>query len=765
MLKKTKVFLLSFLVVFLFSISLFSMVSAQDLEIDYPDVGGQTPTTVQDGLPVYAQYIFKFALAISGFIILFALISGGLSYILSAGNPSKLKEARARMTSAFLGAIILFSSYIILVTINPSLVILDFGPLTPADAGKYREYVSPYENGSTLIVAESPLKASLREGSVWEDKRTKELETLITDFDTFLNSEIKMDDSNLENDTFTKISDLNKYLKTVSDECRCENTNALCSKPQSGSMPIGCSGDPCNNKDGGPSARERINNVLAIDKEKMKILNDFREKIINHEKLLRAELGDFQRIEGEINSCRTQNNEFLTLNDLLLIKQQYEESGDKVLEISGYKEGDDALTFYCPVGGTVYDAPYLPQKLEEESRNLDTLNISSPYEKQLISCHTKVPTGKTIDQLRESAVTMTFKLDRLSILTEQMTEQVQEMTELISQCNRTYCKASCSCIPNPCYGKCVWFCAPFCKSRCLQAVGGCNGDACPVIKITDKSEEIKETEKKIFETIKEIQEIFPNIPYNFDDPKNPINLENLDTAVRLCFDPSPSDPQKILLNCEDAKGNYGPNGTILNRCNPRDLYCCSPSNTPPLVLSSDSDPIYIVPLREHNILPNINGCPQGYNCTNSVKNYNQYDDASEPLKQLLACVRQGLDVYQESEKSEEIIGLISSISDEKLYTGTCHWDVAPENSKGCSHTYEIERTKRKVSAHYGGTYCRFEEKSYAVDFDMSSDLQKKYVDEIIKVAKQCAPEAYVLDEVTNLHIDIGELYACETSDF
>ena len=770
--KTKKLFLISF-VVFLFSISIYSLVLAQDLEVDYPNIMGEAPQTVQDGLPSYVKYIFNFAIAISGILAFGSLVYGGVLYITSGTDPSKLKSAKDQITGAFFGIVLLFASFMILVTINPKLLDFDFGPLTPVDLGEYSAYTAPDREVLTLVVAKLPLGAKMTTASVWEEERTEELENLITEFETFLKEEINMNDSNLENDDFHRISDLNKYLKTVADECRCENTKALCTKPQSGSMPIGCSGDPCENDDGGPSARERIDDILAIDRNKIESLKAFGEEISEHEDILREEIRVFQKIEGEIISCRTQNQGLMTLNDLLLAKQQFEELGNQVLEITGdYNEpGDNALTFYCPVGGTIYDAPYLPQKLEELSEEpVFAGNVASPYEPQLISCHTKIPTGETIDQLRELAVVMAFKLEELSRLTTQMAQRVQEITELTSQCNRTSCQPSCNCIPNPWFGCCTPIpCGPmvaFCRSRCLQAIGGCNGEACPVTEITQKSEDIRETEEKILDIIEEIQIIFPDIPYYTEDPENLINLHNLDTAVRLCFDPDPNDPKSLLLSCESAKGNYGPDGGIMTNCNPRDLYCCTPRNEPPLPVSSDSDPMYIVPLKNHSILGSVDGCPQGYECTSGVRNYNQYDnDASKPLKQLLSCMRQGLNNLQQAKEVEGIIGLISSISDEKLYTGTCHWDISPEEPGGCSHIYEIERTKRKVSAHYGGTFCRDTEESYAVDFDMSSEFQRKYINDIINIAKKCAPDAYVLDKTTHLHIDVGEIYDCETSDF
>ena len=87
----------------------------QPLEIKYPSIPGEgtPPTVVSQGLPGYVNYIYYFFFAIIGIIILGALIYSGVLYLLSVGNPEKLISAKKGITSAFLGAIILFSSYFI----------------------------------------------------------------------------------------------------------------------------------------------------------------------------------------------------------------------------------------------------------------------------------------------------------------------------------------------------------------------------------------------------------------------------------------------------------------------------------------------------------------------------------------------------------------------------------------------------------------------------------------------------------------------------
>jgi len=106
------------------------------LETIYPTVpGAETPTTTKTALPEYLKYVFTFAIMVSGLLAFGALIYGGFSYLTSAGNPSKMKESQDQIMAGFLGLIIILSSYLILNTINPQLVILGELPIEPGKGG------------------------------------------------------------------------------------------------------------------------------------------------------------------------------------------------------------------------------------------------------------------------------------------------------------------------------------------------------------------------------------------------------------------------------------------------------------------------------------------------------------------------------------------------------------------------------------------------------------------------------------------------------
>lgn len=98
--------------------------AADALELKYPTVGGQTITT-KTLLPDFVKYIFNLTIAISGLIAFGVLIYAGIKMMLSSGNVGAMTDAKEKITSAFLGLIILLCSWIILSTINPQLTTIE----------------------------------------------------------------------------------------------------------------------------------------------------------------------------------------------------------------------------------------------------------------------------------------------------------------------------------------------------------------------------------------------------------------------------------------------------------------------------------------------------------------------------------------------------------------------------------------------------------------------------------------------------------------
>jgi len=138
----------------------------------------------------YINYIYTFLLSFAGIIALVSLILGGILYLTSAGTPEKLEEAKKQILAAFLGIIILFSSYLILKTINPELTKLELPNLTKIIFNTW-QLPSPTTNVPKLL------------------SKIKE----IADQSKLISEEIE----NLARD-----------IKNLTDNCDCKNTQPLC---------------------------------------------------------------------------------------------------------------------------------------------------------------------------------------------------------------------------------------------------------------------------------------------------------------------------------------------------------------------------------------------------------------------------------------------------------------------------------------------------------------------------------------------------------
>jgi len=96
------------------------------LEVDYPTIAGQNPST---DLVQYIRYIYLFALSAVGLAAFGALVYGGFKYLLAAGSVGSTKEATEWIWNAIYGLILALAAVLILRTINPDLINLNLSPL------------------------------------------------------------------------------------------------------------------------------------------------------------------------------------------------------------------------------------------------------------------------------------------------------------------------------------------------------------------------------------------------------------------------------------------------------------------------------------------------------------------------------------------------------------------------------------------------------------------------------------------------------------
>jgi hypothetical protein len=75
-----------------------------------------------DLLAKYIKAFYNYGMSIAGILAAIVLMGGGLLWLTSAGNDSKIAQAKELIAGSITGAVILFSSWIILNTINPDLL-------------------------------------------------------------------------------------------------------------------------------------------------------------------------------------------------------------------------------------------------------------------------------------------------------------------------------------------------------------------------------------------------------------------------------------------------------------------------------------------------------------------------------------------------------------------------------------------------------------------------------------------------------------------
>lgn len=97
-------------------------------------------------IPIYIYAIYNYFLSIGGILAAIALMIGGVIWLVSAGNASRVSEAKSWITGSVTGLIILLTSYVLLYQINPELIGMRYVELESIDpiAG---DTITPSNNG------------------------------------------------------------------------------------------------------------------------------------------------------------------------------------------------------------------------------------------------------------------------------------------------------------------------------------------------------------------------------------------------------------------------------------------------------------------------------------------------------------------------------------------------------------------------------------------------------------------------------------------
>ena len=92
---------------------------------NYPNVGGNQliSNTASESIPKLVMYIFNLAVWLCILTVIIVLIVGGVQYLTSSGQVSKMASAKTRIYSSLLGLVILIGAWFVLHTMNPQIVI------------------------------------------------------------------------------------------------------------------------------------------------------------------------------------------------------------------------------------------------------------------------------------------------------------------------------------------------------------------------------------------------------------------------------------------------------------------------------------------------------------------------------------------------------------------------------------------------------------------------------------------------------------------
>ncbi|XOB46745.1 MAG: hypothetical protein ACKKMV_00975 [Candidatus Nealsonbacteria bacterium] len=146
------------------------------LEIDWPK-SPVSDTQLNDDsvLGDMVKYFYEWGITLGGLVTFFSLLIGGFKYLTSIGRPTVMKEATDQITSAFLGLILLLSSWLILNTISPQFTTFQANPfvegLFEGMEGKFSfeeepscDYAILYDSSGNEIEIEGTTETKLTEG-------------------------------------------------------------------------------------------------------------------------------------------------------------------------------------------------------------------------------------------------------------------------------------------------------------------------------------------------------------------------------------------------------------------------------------------------------------------------------------------------------------------------------------------------------------------------------------------------------------------------
>ncbi len=546
----------TFFLIFLLFLIWANFTSGQEgtpLELQYPFIPGtEVPTTTKTVLPVFVQYIFNFALLVSGLVAFGALVFGGIGYLTSAGSPVKQKEARNWISAGLLGLIILLSSYIILNTINPELIILSLPVLEKISLPSPPE-VTPAEK-PTLIADEIPI-GKLIDGVGEEDSDGSPTSPLYGYEGVLAKTRLERI-QNLSDEIWKTAEEIQKTseeiegaaekIKELTDECRCRNCGFANNDCKGCYECAGCSCDPEGDPCPGRKTIEEKQGELRSLSSKLDGLkdefNDLKEELNSEKGKLKNALGELKEAEALMKTCPYSLNkegkgqDLLSFNFFWGYKQGMESNEVRLVkEIKIEKPwevivgGNDPATFYCTEA--YLDVSLSNVEVPEFTEIPEEIEIIG---RENISCSIEIPIGPVVEYTEDIADRLIKEIGRMRsemnvIINEVSKEQTnaERMAELPDGCHCGNCHCQC----------CACCC---CDDCCCCCVAHCLGLPCRPLG------EIPATFRKIQNNHCVITAAFENIVVSDDEIHNLISGDEVHNSALKGSERNPTWAYRII---------------------------------------------------------------------------------------------------------------------------------------------------------------------------------------------------------------------------
>ncbi|MFH0791914.1 MAG: C39 family peptidase [bacterium] len=133
------------IIVLFFAVLIFSpYLASAALEVAYPIIpGAEAPQIFMEkiksgvlnanqALPLYVLYFYTLTIILSGILAFGSVIYGVVRYLISAGSVSQMIAAKEQIANAIIGLLIILSSYVIMTTVDPKMLVSISKPVTPA---------------------------------------------------------------------------------------------------------------------------------------------------------------------------------------------------------------------------------------------------------------------------------------------------------------------------------------------------------------------------------------------------------------------------------------------------------------------------------------------------------------------------------------------------------------------------------------------------------------------------------------------------------